>query len=272
MLRATGLRRFQVLGTLFAIAGRGKGFWGRQFAGTGVLLMLRVFSNFEWHSSGKTKDPETMSTATAEQLVKQLKWRYATKKFDPARKIGAEDWQALEEALVLTPSSYGAQPWKFVVVTDQAVKEVLTQHSYGQRQVADCSHHVIFTIYRKINMEHLDRHVLRMAELHGRTAESLAGYRNMVMKNVLETETVNEWAMRQVYLALGNFMTSAAMLGIDTCPMEGFQPEKYDEELGLEAMGLASVVACCAGYRHPDDKYAAMPKVRFKHEDVIVKI
>lgn len=216
-----------------------------------------------------------MSTTTCEQLLKQLKWRYATKQFDPARKISAQDWEALEDALVLTPSSYGAQPWKFIVITDPAVKEKLVAFSWGQRQVADCSHLVVFAIRKDFCGDHIDAHLKRIVEVRGGSHEALAPLRRMMMGDVVEGprgKIVNEWATRQVFIALGNFMTSAAMIGIDTCPMEGFQPDKYDVALGLEAFGLASVVCCCAGYRHPGDKYAAMPKVRFPKEEVILRI
>ena len=216
-----------------------------------------------------------MSIATPEQVLKQLRWRYATKKFDPARKIPASEWEALEDALVLTPSSYGVQPWKFIVITDQPTKEKLTGFSYGQRQVADCSHLVVFAIRKDFCGDHIDAHLRRIVEVHGGSQEALAPLRKIIMSNVVEGprgKAVNEWATCQVYIALGNFMTSAALLGIDTCPMEGFQPEKYDDALGLGAFGLASVVACCAGHRHPDDKYAGMAKVRFPKEEVLIKI
>jgi len=216
-----------------------------------------------------------MSTATPEQILKQLKWRYATKRFDPTRKISPRDWEALEEVLVLTPSSYGAQPWKFIVVTDPAAKEKLVSFSWGQRQVADCSHLVVFTIRKNIDGNHVDSYIKRIVEVRGGSHEALARFREAIIGDVIEgprSKMVNEWATHQVYIALGNFMTSAALLGIDTCPMEGFEPEKYDDALGLAAFNLGSVVACCAGYRHSGDKYAGLPKVRFPKEEVILKI
>ena len=216
-----------------------------------------------------------MSTVSCEQVLKQLKWRYATKHFDSSRKITPHDWEALEEVLVLTPSSYGAQPWKFIVVTDQATKEKLLPASYGQKQIVDCSHLVVFTIRKDVDGNHVDSHLKRIVEVRGGSHEALAPLRNMMIGDFVEGprgKIVNEWATRQVFIALGNFMTSAALLGIDTCPMEGFQPEKYDDILGLTSFGLASVVACCAGYRHADDKYAGLPKVRFHKDDVIVRI
>jgi nitroreductase len=214
-------------------------------------------------------------TTTTEQVLKQLNWRYATKEFDPARKISAGDWASLEEMLVLTPSSYGTQPWKFLVITDQATKDQLVPFSWGQKQVADCSHHVVFTIRKNLDINYIDIYINRIAEVRGTTPESLAGFRKLLVGNLIEgprNKWVNEWAARQVYIALGNFMTCAALLGIDTCPMEGLEPDKYDEALGLEAAGLSTVVACPAGYRLATDKYAALPKVRFKKEDVIARI
>ncbi|HUE72975.1 MAG TPA: NAD(P)H-dependent oxidoreductase [Pirellulaceae bacterium] len=206
------------------------------------------------------------------ELLEQLRWRYAVKRFDPTRKIAADDWRALEEALVLTPSSYGLQPWKFFVICDQPLKDQLVPLSWNQRQLADCSHVVVFAIKADLAAADIDRYLARMAEVRGIAVEQLAGFRKQLMSSFAPPPAefnVNEWAVRQVYIALGNFMTSAAVLGIDTCPMEGIEPIKYDDLLGLRAKGYATAVVCVAGYRAADDKYAALPKVRFKHEDVI---
>jgi nitroreductase len=213
-----------------------------------------------------------MGTMTCVSLTAQLRWRYAVKRFDPARKIPAEDWRALEEALVLTPSSYGLQPWKFFVISDQPLKDQLVPLSWNQRQLADCSHVVVFTIKADLAAADIDRYLARMAEVRGIAVEQLAGFRKLLISSFAPPPAefnVNEWAIRQVYIALGNFMTSAAVLGIDTCPMEGIEPAKYDELLGLPDKGYATAVVCVAGYRAADDKYAVLPKVRFKHEDVI---
>lgn len=212
---------------------------------------------------------------TSRDLLEQLRWRYAVKRFDPARKIAADDWLALEEALVLTPSSYGLQPWKFFVITDQPLKEQLVSISWNQRQLADCSHVVVFAIKADLAAADIDRYLARMAEVRGIAVEQLAGFRKLLMSSFAPPPAefnVNEWAVRQVYIALGNFMTSAAVLGIDTCPMEGIEPIKYDELLGLAAKGYATAVVCVAGYRAADDKYAVLPKVRFKHQDVIERL
>ena len=207
-----------------------------------------------------------------ETLLQQLRWRYAVKRFDPERKISAEDWQTLEQALVLTPSSFGLQPWRFVVITDQAIKEKLVPISWGQRQVAEASHVVVFTARKPLTEADVDRYVARTGEVRGVAVESLAGFKKMMTGTLVPPKPgidIHHWAALQAYIALGNFMTSAAMLGIDTCPMEGIVPEKYDELLDLPREGLGTVVVAVAGYRAADDKYATLPKVRFKVEDVV---
>jgi len=213
-----------------------------------------------------------MNHVTTTDLLEHLNWRYATKKFDPTKAIAPETWAALAEALVLTPSSYGLQPWKFLIVTSPELKEKLKPLSWNQAQVTDCSHYVIFTIKKNLTADHVDHFVSRTAEVRGIPAESLAGYRNMMVSDVVygaRSLNVNEWATRQAYIALGNFMTSAAMVGVDTCPMEGIEPAKYDNLLGLPAKGYATVVACAAGYRSEDDKYAELAKVRFDHAEML---
>jgi len=210
-----------------------------------------------------------------DQLIAALQWRYAVKKFDPARTIPASDWHALEQSLVLAPSSIGLQPWKFFVVTDAGVKTQLQAASYRQAQVAECSHFVVFSVRRNVDAEHVERHIRRMIEVLGVTEESLAKFRSMTLRNLdraREAGTLDTWQEHQIYIALGQFLAGAAVLGIDTCPMEGIEAAKYDDILGLAGSDYSTVVACAAGYRLPDDKYAAMKKVRFRPEDVVVRI
>ena len=209
------------------------------------------------------------------QLLAALHWRYAVKKFDPTCKISPEIWTALEETLVLTPSSIGLQPWRFVVVTDPTIKQALVPAAWNQPQIADCSHLVVFTVHRDLGLAHVEKHLARMVEVRGVPADSLVKFRQMVMRNLDEARTegrLDTWQTHQIYIALGNFMTAAALLGVDTCPMEGIEPAKFDEILELRGTSYATVVACAAGYRLTDDKYATTKKVRFPADQVIVRL
>ena len=216
-----------------------------------------------------------MNTLTPAAFLAQLQWRYATKQFDAQKKIPADLWSALEDALVLTPSSFGLQPWKFIVVTDQTVKQELVAASWKQSQPADCSHHVIFAAKNNLTEADVDRFLDRQVEIRGGSKEALAGYRGMIVGfagKATQEGWIKEWAIRQVYIAIGNFMTSAAVLGVDTCPMEGIATTEYDRTLGLTGTEYSTVVACAAGYRTATDKYATAPKVRFPASEVIQHI
>ncbi len=211
---------------------------------------------------------------STDTLLAQLNWRYATKVFDPAKKISDSDWAALEQALILTPTSYGFQPYRFVIITDQATREKLVPISWGQRQAADASHFVVFAAKQTVNEADVDHYLARIAEVRGGGVDALAQLKGMLVGDIVKgprSAWQHEWATRQAYIALGNFMTAASLLGIDTCPMEGIDPVKYDEVLGLNH-GYKTVVAVAAGYRAPSDKYATLPKVRFTAEELIVRI
>lgn len=216
-----------------------------------------------------------MNPIPSSDLLGALQWRYATKKFDAARKIPAATWSALEEALVLAPSSYGLQPWKFVVVQDPEVRQRLSAASWKQTQPVDCSHFVVFAFRQNLGAGDVDRHIGRVVEVRGGPAEKHKAFRDMLVSaldGARGAGRLDLWQSRQVYIALGQFMAAAALLGVDTCPMEGIEPPKYDEILGLSAQGYTTLCACAAGYRAADDKYATTPKVRYKAEDVIARV
>ena len=205
-------------------------------------------------------------------ILSALNWRYACKVFDSSRKIPAETWEALEQSLVLTPSSFGLQPWRFIVIQDPDLREQLVPHAWNQRQVADCSHLVVMTTLRAMPEDHIDANIRRMIEVRGGTPESLLGFRKMVAgfrQTGEDKGWLGDWSKQQSYIALGQFMLAAAMLGIDTCPMEGFVPTKFDEVLGLTEGPYTTAVLCPAGYRSAEDRYATLPKVRFDRADVI---
>ena len=216
-----------------------------------------------------------MTTLSTSQLLDRLNWRYATKQFDPSRKIAPEVWAALEDALVLSPSSGGLQPWKFIVITDPALRAQLTPVSYGQAQIKDASHLVVFAAKTNFSEADVDAHLNHVAEIQGVPLGALAPYRNMLVGGIVKSmdeAARNAWARNQTYIALGNLLTSAAVLGIDACPMEGFDRAQYDEQLGLKTKGLASTVIATLGYRLPDDKNARARKVRFPKEQVVISI
>jgi nitroreductase len=199
-------------------------------------------------------------------LVAALEWRYATKRFDATKKIPAEVWQALERALILTPTSYGLQPYRFIILTNQEKRAELLAHSWSQPQVVDCSHYVVFTARTKMAEKDVDQWIERLAEVRKILPASLANYRGMMVGDIVHGSRGNvshEWAVRQAYIALGNLMTCAAVLGVDACPMEGIVPSEYDRVLGLLESGYATAMACALGYRAQNDKHAALPKARY---------
>jgi nitroreductase len=211
-------------------------------------------------------------TIRPSQLLAQLNWRYAVKEFDSSRKIPPELWTVLEDVLVLTPSSGGLQPWAFLVVDNPALREKLVGASYGQTKVKDASHLVVFAARQNFNELDVDSHLKRLAHVQGKTIESLAPLRNMLVGSIvsgMDRAAINAWAGRQVAIALGNLLTSAALLGIDACPMEGFVPAEYDAILRLNEKRLAAIALCTLGYRSETDPFASLPKVRFNKESVI---
>ncbi len=213
-----------------------------------------------------------MSTLQPSDLLAQLHWRYATKSFDASRKIPADVWAALEESLVLTPSSFGLQPWKFVVVTDPAVRTQLSAVSWNQPQPVECSHHVVFAARKAMDEAEVDRFLASTVAVRGGKVEDLAPYRGMMtgfIANAAKQGWLGEWAVRQAYIAIGQFMASCAVLGVDACPMEGISTTDYDRILGLADGDYRTVVACAAGYRTATDKYASLPKVRYAAGEVI---
>ncbi len=209
-----------------------------------------------------------------DQLLAALRWRYAAKQFDASRKIPADVWDALEESLVLTPSSFGLQPWKFIVVRDSAVRARLQSESWNQPQVTEASHFVVLAARTDLTKTDIETWITRMAEIQDKRADDLAPLKGMIagFAETMSCEARHAWNTHQVYIALGQLMTSAAVLGVDTCPMEGISAAAYDRILGLEESGYATAVACALGYRSADDKYAAMPKARFEHSKVIKSV
>ena len=205
-----------------------------------------------------------------QNLLAALHWRYAVKKFDPSAKIPSATWEALEEALVLAPSSYGLQAWRFFVVDDPALRAKLRPVSWNQGQIVDADR---LAVRKDFGIADIERFLNLTAEVRRVPIETLASYKGIMLKSASQPpKKVAEWLTRQVYIALGVFLTSAAALGVDACPMEGLDKDKYDEILGLPAKGWNTVVAAVAGRRAKDDAYAKVLKVRFPRSEVVAHL
>lgn len=214
----------------------------------------------------------TMHPVSSQQILDALNWRYAVKKFDAARIIPADTWRTLEESLRLAPSSFGLQPWKFIVVETPALRAQLRGSSWNQPQITDASHLVVLARRTSMDVKEVSRFADRIAEVRAVPRASFQGYIDMMSGWVSKPPPgfdVNAWTSRQVYIALGFFMHSAAMLGVDTCPMEGIDPAAYDRALGLTGTDYATSVVVTAGYRSPADEIAPLKKVRYSPEQVI---
>lgn len=172
--------------------------------------------------------------------------------------------------MVLAPSSFGLQPWLFIVITDSDIKAQLPAISWGQSQPKDCSHMVILASRRSLDEAYVDTFLDSVVKLRGGEVSKLNGYRSVMLTSIeKQRDELLQWNTYQVYIALGQLMTAAAMLGVDTCPMEGIEKPAYDKLLGLEGSDYTTIVGCAVGYRHPEDKYAAARKVRFTSDDVV---
>ena len=210
-----------------------------------------------------------------DHILKQLNWRYATKAYDSTKKISADDWAVLEEAMVGAPSSFGLQPYKFIVVADPEVRAKLRAAAWDQGQVTDASHLVVFAYKKNLTDGDVDRFIDHIAAVRGVDASALAEYSGMIKGSVAAKtpEQVAVWNSRQAYIALGFLLKAAAMLGIDATPMEGFDPAQFDEILGLAGSDYASVVVAAVGYRdEANDWLASLPKVRFSKEEMIQSV
>lgn len=202
-----------------------------------------------------------------------LQWRYATKKFDPARKIPEKEFTQILETLRLAPSSYGLQPWKFVVVRDPKLRTTLRQHAWNQPQITDASHLLVLCALKTLDKNYVKQFTRRIAQTREVAPESLSGYEQMMLGSIekLSPQALSNWMKCQVYLALGMLLAQCAYKHIDATPMEGFDAQKFDEVLNLEKEGLQSAVLCAMGYRAPDYPYAALKKVRFDKDEVFIE-
>lgn len=207
-------------------------------------------------------------------IIESLKWRSAIKRFDTSKDVSKEDLAQLLEAANLTATSGGLQPFKMVVVGRGELKKKLAPHSYGQPQVGEASHVLIFAVETDIDGTIVDNYTERAAEVRGLGKEAFIGYSDSMKMYITSMDETSRfaWASRQAFIALGTVMTAAADMKIDTCPMEGFLAPQYDEILGLKSKNLSAVVILPIGYRSTEDVHSTEAKVRKARENFTVEL
>ncbi|RXR28310.1 NAD(P)H-dependent oxidoreductase [Flavobacterium piscinae] len=207
-------------------------------------------------------------------FITNQKWRYATKKFDATKKISSEDLETLKEAIQLSTSSYGLQPYKIFVIENPELRAKIQPAAWGQSQITDASQLLVFANITNFGETEIDNYINLMAETRGITAESVKGYADFMKMKIttLPEEQRNTWTSKQTYLALANLMNAAAELKIDVTPMEGFEPEKVNEILGLEKLGLHASLLATIGYRHEEDATQHYKKVRKPKNELFINL
>lgn len=207
-------------------------------------------------------------------LLENLNWRYATKKFDASKKISAADLNTLKEAVRLSASSYGLQPYKVVIVENPEIREQLKAAAYGQTQITDASQLFIFANDLNTGAETVDAYIKDISETRGVPVEALAGFSDMMKGTIanLSPEAKNIWTAKQTYIALGTLLSAASELKIDATPMEGFNAAAFNEILGFDKLGLNASVIATVGYRHDEDDAQHYKKVRKSHENLFITI
>ncbi len=207
-------------------------------------------------------------------FIENQNWRYATKKFDVTKKISNENLEILKEAIRLSTSSYGLQPYKVLIVENPEIRAQLQPVSWGQAQITEASHLFVFANIIDVQDIHIDEYISNIANTRDLNIEDLKGYADFMKSKItpLETNKKAIWTSKQTYLALANLMNAAAELKIDVTPMEGFEPEKYNEILGLNELGLNASLVATIGYRHEEDQTQYFTKVRKSNTELFTTI
>ncbi len=214
-----------------------------------------------------------MNKKTPVNLQQSATWRYATKKFDPTRKLDENTVQQLSEIFNLTPTSYGLQPVRLHIVSNQDIKDSLVAMCFGQGQVRDCSHVLVLST-TTVDSQYIEDYFKLVMDVRNTPMETLAPFKNNLLKSFekMSSDQNTAWARNQAYIALGMLMSACAHAQIDSCPMEGFIPAQVDALLGLDKIGLQSCLLLPIGYRANDDMFASMEKVRLPLDKVVKHI
>lgn len=207
-------------------------------------------------------------------IIESLQWRYATKKFNPEKKLSNGKMQVLKEAFNLTATSFGLQTIFMIIVNDENLREKLLKAAYNQRQVVDASHLIVLCIKEHIQTDDVDALYDNLIELRKTPETVLEPYRNNLKTHIknMTKEEQQEWSVNQLYITIGNLMTVCAVERIDSCPMEGFDRNQFDEILNLKEQGLKSILLLPVGYRAEDDMFSGFKKVRKKLQDAVIEI
>lgn len=208
------------------------------------------------------------------KTIEKLQWRYATKRFDPTKNLSDEKLEILKEAFNLTATSYGLQPLKLVVVGNSEIKKQLMPITYNQPQVRDASHVLVLCVEKNIDADFIVQHFKRVEDTRETPRKILDPFEKALIENFTakNSEEIKQWMINQLYLALGALLTICAVENIDACPIEGFEPEKYNDLLGLDKMGLESVIVLPVGYRDESDFFINLKKVRRGIDELVIEI
>ena len=207
-------------------------------------------------------------------FIKNANWRYATKKFDTTKKVSKEDLETLKEAIRLSASSYGLQPYKVFIIENPELRAQLQPAAWGQSQIVDASQLIVFANITDFGDTQIDSYITNLIETRRVPIEAVQGYADFMKSKIssLSVENRNIWTAKQTYIALSNLLNAAAELNIDVTPMEGFEPEKFNEILGLDKLGLNASVVATIGYRHEEDATQHYVKVRKSNEELFINL
>ena len=207
-------------------------------------------------------------------IINSLEWRYATKKFDPSKKLSNQQVETLKKAFNLTATSFGLQPLKMIVISNKELQEKFVEHSYYQRQVADASHLLVFCIENDTTSKNINNYFDLEKKTRNVEEDVISDFRKQLLDMYANKslEEKQQSAIYQAYIVLGNLMTVCAVEKIDCCPMEGFVPSKVDELLNLSEKNLKSVLMLPVGFSAADDVMKGMKKVRKPLSETIIEI
>ncbi|HRG18398.1 MAG TPA: NAD(P)H-dependent oxidoreductase [Flavobacterium lutivivi] len=207
-------------------------------------------------------------------FIENANWRYATKKFDTTKKVSEKDLATLKESIRLSASSFGLQPYKVILVENPELRAKLQSASWGQAQIVEASHLVVFANITSFGEQHVDEYFDNLTATREIQMEAVQGYKDFVKNfiNTLPVDVKNVWTSKQTYIALSNLLNAAAELKIDVTPMEGFEPQKYNEILGLDELGLNASLLATIGYRHEEDGLQHLKKVRKSEKELFLTL